>query len=75
MGKTNEDAQELHELEVIADADVERYSRNRPKKWFVFFFGILIGGFLGFGLPKLVTMLSSAKYYRTFLDATALKYF
>lgn len=41
----------------------------------MFIFGLLMGGALGFGVPKLVTMLTNAKYYRTFLDATAKKYF
>lgn len=75
MGNVTEDTRELHELLVTAQEDVHKYARNRSKKWFVFFLGILIGAACGFGLPKLVTMLTSAKYYRTFLDATAKKYF
>ena len=45
------------------------------KKWYVMFAGIAISGLLGFIVPKLMTMLSNAKYYRTALDDIAAEYY
>jgi hypothetical protein len=44
-------------------------------KWVVFVVGLLIGGLLGYGGPKLQLMLSSSKFSRGSLDKIMYGYF
>ena len=63
-----EDVDDLRYLEEAAEQDLEKYQRDRPKKWYILLIGLLLGGVIGFSAPKLIVMLSSARYYRDKLD-------
>lgn len=51
------------------------YTQKKPLKWVVFVVGLLIGGLLGYGGPKLQLMLSSSKFSRGSLDKIMYGYF
>ena len=70
-----EDLSTLQTLENEAELSVQAYRRNRGKKWYVFLTGLILGGLIGFGAPKIYRMVSSARYYRDSLDKIANEYF
>ena len=50
-----------------------KFEKDKYKKWLVCLVGVLIGGFLGYGVPTVANVLTKSMYDRAGLDALTLK--